>query len=592
MKKYLILLSIFFILISKVSAKSIKDISINDSSFNLNDYGLITEIKDQSPNGTSNNTCWTFGTIASVESSILFENKYKDTKNLDLSEAHIEVATSKDYKVFPTKRGFKAAGGGTPRITSAYFFQRVGPVYETDFEYFNLEKIENGEHPSIDSIATKFSINDEIILKNTAGKVCSTNTINTIKSYLINHGAMYAGIYGGGCHKGTSYNNIEYYCYNDSSKKYSHEVAIIGWDDNIPVTYFSNEKKPTKNGAFIIKNSGSGGRFEYRSYEDIMMCYYVGGYYNIDLGVEDNVYAYDTPGVNDYSTYFSKNKEYFYVANKYSKTNNLEQKLEKVTIYSYYNNQQFEIYYSKTGDLKSLIKIYSGTTDHIGYTTIKIDNTTITNKDFAVAIKYYPVNQENKIPIYRYKENDTYFDLIVKPNYSFMSIDGTNWDNFYSSSYGNYYASIKVYTNNIKPKNKYTINYIYDDGIDTYEKLSDYCETTNKECYITLPNVTIKEGKKFIGWFINDQKIDIVNNQLKLTKDITMVAKSEDIKINHPKKENDKEEVPPTLDNNQDIDNTNNITSNQHNTNIIILVFVILIIVFAYLFLKKDKSNL
>ena len=48
------------------------------------------------------------------------------------------------------------------------------------------------------------------------------------------------------------------------------------------------------------------------SYDDIMMCYKVGGYYNIDKGIEDNLYAYDTPGVNDYSTTYSDGKEYFY----------------------------------------------------------------------------------------------------------------------------------------------------------------------------------------------------------------------------------------------------------------------------------------
>ena len=45
------------------------------------------------------------------------------------------------------------------------------------------------------------------------------------------------------------------YYYSESGKYGNHEVVIVGWDDNYSADNFASRDRPSKNGAWIVKNS-------------------------------------------------------------------------------------------------------------------------------------------------------------------------------------------------------------------------------------------------------------------------------------------------------------------------------------------------
>ena len=106
------------------NTKSGSSASINDSRYSSAEHDYITSTKDQGSYGT----CWTFSSSANIETALIKEGKYGLTKNdIDLSEAHLSIATSDKVNILPFKRTYD--DGGNPIIHStAYYMDRLGPI--------------------------------------------------------------------------------------------------------------------------------------------------------------------------------------------------------------------------------------------------------------------------------------------------------------------------------------------------------------------------------------------------------------------------------------------------------------------------------
>ena len=211
-------------------------------------------------NQQQTNSCWTFGSLASLETNLALKNYYNgnSAKVYDFSERHMEYATSREFLNGEINtRGFnrKIDDGGNSYLYSAYLTNGMGAINEKDMpfesknELISLNSIQDKEVTSqVYDIEWFPSYNQSDDL---------TQIKQQMKEYIKNYGAIEVGVHGSDLSNKDCYNNKTGAIYCDSNLKYkiNHSVAIIGWDDNYSVNNFNEKLKPKNNGAWIIKNS-------------------------------------------------------------------------------------------------------------------------------------------------------------------------------------------------------------------------------------------------------------------------------------------------------------------------------------------------
>lgn len=229
-------------------------------------------LKDEIPsnliikNQMQTNSCWTFATLSSLETNLALSNK-KNGVNLskvyDFSERHMEYATSKTFlNNVENKSGYnrKVGTGGNSTMAQSYLTNGTGAVPESEMPFENNEdiidisKIKNKTLSS--QVYDTVDFPDYQKEKNEENK---TEILNKIKKHIQNYGSIYAGLHG------ASSEVSAFNCYNDETgAKYcnntylhnaDHAVSIIGWDDEYSIDNFPASARPTKKGAWIVRNS-------------------------------------------------------------------------------------------------------------------------------------------------------------------------------------------------------------------------------------------------------------------------------------------------------------------------------------------------
>ncbi len=420
----------------------LQDVSIENSNFNLKTYELVTDIKDQQ----DTEACWAFATNSSIESNLLMNNK----GTYDLSEAHMDLATQSKYN--NNRNTFNRAknSGGNYLISSAYIMNSWGPILESDLPFDKLVKYNDEEDTAENHIYASDVINRKAVLDvnsitflgNTGS--CTQNTIKDIKEYLISNGALATYIYLPKENK-----NIQYLYYN-GEELVNHGVSIVGWDDNISVDNFT-EDKPTSNGAWIVKNSYGGNEYQYVSYEDVHVCNNVVGFFDIDNEVEDNTYYYDNLGGNTTSSVSTNELYLVSVFNKKSIKRNEE--LKEVAMYFSKVGQKYEIYFAngEAYNIEGAKKVGEGTTNFVGYKTIKLSNPEIINNDkFTIIVKL--TDSENiKFEVSKKKQGvEVYDSMKFTKGVQFISTDGINYSDTTNNEDGSFHLTIRAYTNSLE----------------------------------------------------------------------------------------------------------------------------------------------
>ena len=104
---------------------------------------------------------------------------------------------------------------------------------------------------------------------NVTDAVCVSNDINSTKNAILQYGAVTSGYYEDIKYQSDDQNS--YYCPTKSFNT-NHAISIVGWDDNYSKDNFNANIRPSKNGAWLIKNSwgdyNSEGGYFWISYED------------------------------------------------------------------------------------------------------------------------------------------------------------------------------------------------------------------------------------------------------------------------------------------------------------------------------------
>ena len=463
--------------------------------YDLRDDVTTIRVKDQG----SSKSCWTFSTLSVLETNL---QKTKGEFS-DFSERHMNYATSKTFlngEINPWGYEREIQDGGNPMIALSYITRGSGPVLESDMEFtedesqIDISEIQNknvvkkiNDYVVFPSIY-KYKMQDGTInytdgMEN--GTVYTEDEVleirNRIKEHIVQYGGVTAMTVSGSIYEEYYNYNMEYPAYysDNSMLEANHQVTIIGWDDNYPVSNFSPYHRPKNPGAYLVLNSyGTDGKFEtgcyYISYEDFMVVASVVGIIDTTDIDYDNIYQHDPLGIA--SNIKISGESQLYGANVFERNNpQTNEVINEISISSQVDID-CEIYVNnKNENLNSneLIKVNNGIINlKSGYNTIKFDNPIeLTGDKFAVAIKYIANGNDALIGI-EAPSTSKYWDTAVSSEgQTYIGNNLDNWVDLSQTDVKNANICVKVFTREI------------DNGI-----ISDVYEINNEEN--TISNIS------------------------------------------------------------------------------------------------------
>ena len=393
----------------KNSALKDNNASYFPSTYDLRDYGYLTEVKDQGPF----KTCWSFAVIGSMESNYLKQALSSIKSNLDLSEFHLAWFIYKDAdksKCFTLKKGVDVLDNlGNFLKTTALMSRLGGPIIERNLPYPTDKKYSPPDRDTRDYLRVLRLLDVASIVYNN-----SSTSIEIIKNLVMERGAVYMSYYAIPPSQSPKGAYTSYFA--NSGDYINHDVCIVGWDDDYPKSNFSADgwQEPQNNGAWLVRNSWGNSfalnGYFWLSYEQIITraaAHTVG-----DADSDLKHYGYDDLG---WCVPVGNGTDLTYWgANIFQAEDNEE--IQDVGFYTTDNNAEYEIYIYDLGSAKpsspigssQAIAQVSGTMTYAGYHTVKIPDLAVIGKGhyFSVVLKAtnpsypYPLAIETKIDKY------------------------------------------------------------------------------------------------------------------------------------------------------------------------------------------------
>ena len=440
------------------------------SKYDLRDDVTTIRVKNQG----SSKSCWTFSTLSVLETNL------QKTKGeyADFSERHMNYATSKTFlngQINSWGYEREINDGGNPILALSYMTRGSGPILESDMEFsedesmIDISEIENKNvvkkinnyvvFPSI----YKYKMEDGSI-NYTDGMENGTiytedevlNIRNKIKDHIVQYGGVTAMTVSGSIFEEYYNYNMDYPAYysDNSMLEPNHQVTIIGWDDNYPVSNFSPYHRPKNPGAYLVLNSyGTDGNFKtgfyYISYEDFMVEASVVGIIDTSDVDYDNIYQHDPLGIA--SNIKISGESELYGANVFERNNPQRKEVIKEISISSQVDINCEVYVNnKNENLNSneLIKINNGIINlKSGYNTIKLDNPIeLVGDKFAVAVKYM-ANENDALIGIEAPSSSKYWNTAVSSNgETYIGSDLDNWVDLSQTDVKNANICVKVFT--------------------------------------------------------------------------------------------------------------------------------------------------
>ncbi len=388
------------------------------TSYDLREKDRISSIRNQGRYGT----CWAFGALTAMESSLLPEERYM------FSVDHMSMSNSFNVTQYD---------GGEYTMGMAYLAAWQGPVYEVDDPY--------GDGVSDDTLTAVKHVQEM--------RIIAPKDLTAIKEAVFKYGGVQTSLYSTlqNANSSSRYFNSQTnaYCYIGTEKP-NHEVVIIGWDDNYPKENFSVPLEG--DGAFICQNSwgsnfGENGVF-YVSYYDTNIGTHNVVYTRIDDNDNyDNIYQSDLCGWVGKLGY---DKESMYGANVY--TANADENVVAAAFYATAPDTEYKIYivenFEGEESFEDKVLVAEGVVEDAGYYTIDFDEEIPVSSGQKYAVVLYVCTPGSTHPMaIEYDSGDKFLDNIdLDDGEGYISYSGAQFINVKDKQECN--LCIKAFTNN------------------------------------------------------------------------------------------------------------------------------------------------
>lgn len=468
------------------------------------------DVRDQGDFGT----CWAFSTMGLLEYDLI-NHKLAD-KNINLSPLQLAYftynfvqdplgGTVNDTAYYHNDNASQSYldTGGNYEYSIRRLSQWIGAVNESDIPYSLAGST------ITTPLDSKYAYDyNSVYLKN-AYLINIKQNPDDVKEMIMKHGGvgvMYSHYYDG------MTSVVHPSAYYDNGKQTggggTHAVMVVGWDDNYSKDNFQTAEKPTKNGAWLIRNSwGFYESYFWMSYETTSLastayafdCTNTRPYdnnYQLDGGLESYMNSSITSAYNVYTVQKKENVEsesLKAVSVSFTKAANVNYTLEVYTdLYAKYNPS----YGNKEPALTQ-----SGTTTYAGVYTIPLDK----EVELKPGTKYCVVVKTDKgaIDYEQAKATETnpgaadskpVWDQTVSiADYlSYYKMEGST---AYSASWNNF--RIKAFTTNNYKQKKDISNAVI-------TKKDDFSED-NLSVNVTNDNVSLKQDTDYTLTSTNDE---------------------------------------------------------------------------------------
>lgn len=380
------------------------------------DHGKKPTVRSQGKYGT----CWALTAAAALEAAMLPDE---------------EILFSADHMALNNSFEVPLDMGGDYYMTMAYLSGWQGPVTEEQDPY--------GDEYSPADLPPAAHVQEIQLLQNPE--------MDEIKEAVFRYGAVQTSLY---MDRETASSESIYYkeetsgYYYPKKRNASHDILILGWDDDFPGEAFS--QLPPGDGAFICQNSwgtgfGEDGIF-YVSYWDANIGNTGLVYSRVDAADNyDGLYQTDDCGWQGVQGYA---QESCWFANVY--TAETDEELSAVGFYATGPDTEYEIYlvhdFLNPESFEQMKFLQAGKMEYAGYYTVdlRMIEDLSAGERFAVVVKISTPGTENPVAV-EYRADEYTKHVVTDGKEGYLSQYGKKWQHTEESFGTN--VCLKVYVN-------------------------------------------------------------------------------------------------------------------------------------------------